>query len=200
MPAELPISCDLRRFVQSENGRYYRAFCRSKARLESGHHVAPTRALLEPPPRRRCTKPFSPNRPAVIVGKTPCDTQFSTAGIWDAGAGVTSAETACSRCCPRSAPRHQRGVKRQRPMERPMGRRLISAAAVVGAGGYLLARINTKDNKVPPVAIERCPSEAAQIERYPSETARPCEADQVERCPSEAAQIERYPSETARIP
>jgi hypothetical protein len=121
MPAELPISCDLRRFVQSENGRYYRAFCRSKARLESGHHVAPTRALLEPPPRRRCTKPFSPNRPAVIVGKTPCDTQFSTAGIWDAGAGVTSAETACSRCCPRSAPRHQRGVKRQRPMERPMG-------------------------------------------------------------------------------
>jgi hypothetical protein len=29
MPAELAISCDLRRFVQSENGRYYCAFGRS---------------------------------------------------------------------------------------------------------------------------------------------------------------------------
>src|SRR5271169_1363153 len=31
VPAELPISCDLRRFVQSENGRYYCALGRSKA-------------------------------------------------------------------------------------------------------------------------------------------------------------------------
>jgi hypothetical protein len=29
MPAELPMSCDLRRFVQSENGRYYCALGRS---------------------------------------------------------------------------------------------------------------------------------------------------------------------------
>jgi hypothetical protein len=40
MPAELPISCDLRRFVQSENCRYYCAFWRRKPITESGHHVA----------------------------------------------------------------------------------------------------------------------------------------------------------------
>jgi integrase len=39
MPAELPISCDLRRFVQSENCRYYCAFWRRKPIIESiGNH------------------------------------------------------------------------------------------------------------------------------------------------------------------
>jgi hypothetical protein len=40
MPAKLPISCDLRRFVQLENGRYHCALGRSKAHHRIRAHVA----------------------------------------------------------------------------------------------------------------------------------------------------------------
>jgi hypothetical protein len=57
MPAELPISCDLRRFVQPENGRYHCAFGVRKPIIESGTTSLNPRGL-KPPPRPRCTKPF----------------------------------------------------------------------------------------------------------------------------------------------
>jgi hypothetical protein len=48
MPAELPISCDLRRFVQSENGRYHCALGRSKAhdRIREPRRAQPAHSKL----------------------------------------------------------------------------------------------------------------------------------------------------------
>jgi hypothetical protein len=49
VPAELPISCDLRRFVQSENGWYYCALGRSKSPSSNqGTTSRSTPALLKP--------------------------------------------------------------------------------------------------------------------------------------------------------
>jgi hypothetical protein len=52
-PANLPVGRDLTIRRKIENGRYYYAFCRSNRTTSRS-----TRAVLKPPPRRRCTKPF----------------------------------------------------------------------------------------------------------------------------------------------
>jgi hypothetical protein len=54
VPANLPVGRDLTIRRKIENRRYYCAFGRSKAMIESGHHVA----LLKPSPGWRYTKPF----------------------------------------------------------------------------------------------------------------------------------------------
>jgi hypothetical protein len=52
-PANLPVGRDLTIRRKIENGRYHCAFCRSNRTTSRS-----TRAVLKPPPRRRCTKPF----------------------------------------------------------------------------------------------------------------------------------------------
>jgi hypothetical protein len=56
VPANLPVGRDLTIRRKIENGRYYCAFWLFET--NQGTRSRSTRAVLKPPPRRRCTKPF----------------------------------------------------------------------------------------------------------------------------------------------
>jgi hypothetical protein len=60
VPAELPISCDLRRFVQSENAGIIVLLALRKPNMNQGTTSCSTRALLKPPPGVPCLETDAP--------------------------------------------------------------------------------------------------------------------------------------------